>query len=145
MQVFEETEKQSLKPLPKERFEAPVWIQAHVHRGDQMFTFDKKRYSLPAIYRGQDVWLRYTAKNKLLRVFSGRRLIREYIVTGKVINYVPEDYPEGKREMMNGGFPGIKGTPSLKIGFVRSWSRLVLGQIYVGALSFAHNRLPADF
>ncbi len=70
-----------------------------------MFTFDKKRYSLPAIYRGQEVWARYTAKNKLLRVFSGRRLIREYVVTGKAINYKPEDYPEGKREVMNGGFP----------------------------------------
>ena len=105
MEVFEEVEKQTLKPLPSERFEVPVWDQAHVHRGDQMFSFDKKRFSLPALYKGQDVWVRYTEKNRLLRVFFSRRLIREYVVTGKAIQYVPVDYPEVKREMMNGGFP----------------------------------------
>ena len=105
MQVFEEVEKQTLKPLPQERFEAPEWAPAHVHRGDQMFTFDKKRYSLPEAYKGKDVWVRYTERNKMLRVFFGTRLIREYVVTGKAMNYVPEDYPEGKREMMNGSFP----------------------------------------
>ena len=70
-----------------------------------MFTFDKKRYSLPEAYKGKDVWVRYTERNKMLRVFFGTRLIREYVVTGKAMNYVPEDYPEGKREMMNGSFP----------------------------------------
>jgi len=65
----------------------------------------KKRYSVPAFYKGQDLWVRYTEKNRLLRVFSDRRLIREYVVTGKAINYFDEDYPEVKREMMNGGYP----------------------------------------
>lgn len=105
MQVFEEVEKQTLKPISEERLEVPVWAPAHVHRGDQMFTFDKKRYSVPAFYKGQDLWVRYTGKNRLLRVFSDRRLIREYVVTGKAINYFDEDYPEVKREMMNGGYP----------------------------------------
>lgn len=105
MQVFEEVEKQTLKPLPQERFEVPEWAPAHVHRGDQMFTFDKKRYSLPEAYKGKDVWVRYTERNKLLRVFFSTRLIREYVVTGKAVTYEPEDYPEGKREMMNGSFP----------------------------------------
>ncbi len=105
MEVFEENEKETLKKLPEERFESPIWVPAHVHRGDQFFSFDKRRYSLPEAYKGLDVWVRYTERNKLLRVFFDRRLIREYVVTGKAINYVPEDFPEGKREMMNGGFP----------------------------------------
>jgi len=105
MEVFEVAEKETLKKLPEERFEAPIWEPAHVHRGDQFFSFDKGRYSLPEAYKGLDVWVRYTERNKLLRVFFDRRLIREYIVTGKAVNYVPEDFPEGKREMMNGGFP----------------------------------------
>jgi len=105
MEVFHEVEKQTLKPLPQERFEVPDWAPAHVHRGDQMFTFDKKRYSLPEAYKGKEVWVRYTERNKLLRVFFGTRLIREYVVTGKAMNYKPEDYPEGKREMINGSFP----------------------------------------
>jgi len=105
MQVFKEVEKQTLKALPQERFEVPEWAPAHVHRGDQMFSFDKRRYSLPEAYKGKDVWIRYTERNKLLRVFFGTRLIREYVVSGKAMNYEPEDYPEGKREMMNGSFP----------------------------------------
>ncbi|HDZ27208.1 MAG TPA: IS21 family transposase [Candidatus Aminicenantes bacterium] len=105
MEVFEETERETLKKLPEERFEAPIWKPAHVHRGDQFFSFDKLRYSLPEAYKGLDVWVRYTERNKMLRVFLDRRLIREYVVTGKAVNYVPEDFPEGKREMMDGGFP----------------------------------------
>jgi transposase len=105
MEVFEQVEKKTLKPLPQERFEVPVWQPAHVHRGDQMFSFDKKRYSLPQAYKGKGVWLRYTERNKMLRVFFARRLIREYVVTDKAMSYEPTDYPEGKREMMNGAFP----------------------------------------
>ncbi len=105
MEVFEQIERETLKKLPQERFEAPIWTPAHVHRGDQFFSFDKRRYSLPEAYKGLNVWVRYTERNKMLRVFLDRRLIREYVVTGKAVNYVPEDFPEGKREMMNGGFP----------------------------------------
>jgi len=43
MEVFEEVEKPTLKPIPEERLEVPVWAPAHVHCGDQMFTFDKKK------------------------------------------------------------------------------------------------------
>jgi len=103
--AFEEVEKKKLKRLPEERFEVPVWGQAHVHQGDQFFTFDKKRYALPVAYRGKDVWVRYSRKSRLLYVFYEDELIREYVINSKVINYFPEDFPEGKREMMNGGYP----------------------------------------
>ena len=105
MMVFQESEKETLKPLPPERLEVPRWQTAHVHRGDQQFSFDKKRYSLPERYRGMEVWVRYTAKDNLLRVFLDTKQIRVYVVTGKAITYEPEDYPEVKREMMNGGYP----------------------------------------
>lgn len=98
-------EKNFLKSLPAERFEAPVWKKAHVHRFDGFFTFEKKRYSLPAKYKDKDVWVRYTERDRLLKIFYNDILIRQYMVTSKVMNYFPEDFPEVKREMMNGGYP----------------------------------------
>ena len=100
--VFESVEKAYLGPLPWDRFEAPLWKEVPVHP-DQFFTYDGKRYSLPATYRGEKVWIR--ENGRVLRVFFAHKLIREYVVTSKVINYVPEDFPETVREMMDGGYP----------------------------------------
>ena len=106
MQAYESVEKAKLNPLPQERFEIPVWKSPKVHRGDGFFTFDAKRYAVPPAYRncGQ-VNIRYTERSRLLRVFHADRLIREYVVSCKTVNYLPQDFPEGLRDMMNGGYP----------------------------------------
>ena len=106
IQAYETVEKAKLKPLPEERFEVAVWKSPKVHRGDGFFTFEAKRYAVPPAYRncGQ-VNIRYTERSRLLRVFYADRLIREYVVSSKTVNYLPQDYPEGLRDMMNSGYP----------------------------------------
>ncbi|MBW1784748.1 MAG: IS21 family transposase [Deltaproteobacteria bacterium] len=101
-EVFETSERQHLKALSEERFECARWKEVPVHP-DQFFEFEKKRYSLPLAYRHKKVWIR--SNGRILRVFFAHTLIREYIVGSKVINYIPEDFPETIREMMNGEYP----------------------------------------
>jgi transposase len=100
--AFEEREKKALRPLPAERFRVPYWKKATVHP-DQFFSYDKKRYSMPSKYRGQEVWIRQCGA--ILQIYHEHILIREYVFKEQVINYVPEDFPETVREMMNGGYP----------------------------------------
>lgn len=100
--VYEEDEKGAMKPLPAERFVIPRWKKASVHP-DQFFVYEKKRYSLPAFYRGKTVWIRDTGT--ILQVFYEHILIREYICGKEVINATPEDFPETVREMINGDYP----------------------------------------
>lgn len=102
LDVFESAEKPLLQPLPEERFESPRWKEVPVHP-DQFFEYDRKRYSLPDAYRKKKVWIR--ENGRILRVFYAHKLIREYLITSRVINCVPEDFPETVREMMNGGYP----------------------------------------
>ena len=102
LRAFNDQEKQALKPLPEEVFSAPVWKKAKVH-ADQFFSFDKNRYSLPAKYRGKDVWLKND--DPMLYIYHEYNLIRTYIITGRKVTFQESDFPEVIREMMNGGFP----------------------------------------
>ena len=104
MEAFEQ-ERITLKPLAAERFCVPVWKQVSVHAGDQFLTFDKKRFSLPALWKGRKVWARYA--DALLQLYDDEQhLIRQYVIRkGERIYWVPEDFPEELREMMNGGYP----------------------------------------
>ena len=102
VEIFEQNEQPTLKKLPSERFEIPIGKKAKVHP-DQFFSFQKKRYSLPAVYRQKEVWVRKT-KN-MLRIFFQYKLIREYVIPENSYTYLPRDFPEVVREMMEGGFP----------------------------------------
>ena len=100
-----EAERPSLRPLPAERFSLPVWKRASVHGGDQFLTFNKLRFSLPPAWKGHRLWARYAAP--LLQLYDDReQLIRQYVVNDHDrVYWVPEDFPEEVREMMNGGYP----------------------------------------
>lgn len=103
MEAFE-AERQKLKGLAEERYQVAVWKQVSVHSGDQFLTFDKRRFSLPAVWRGHTVWVRYAAP--LLGLYDEEKLIRQYVVRPEVKRYwQPEDFPAEVREMMNGGYP----------------------------------------
>lgn len=102
MDTFLQTEKSTLNKLPEERFEAPLWKSAKVHP-DQFVTFERKRFSLPPKYRGETVWLRKSGH--ILRIFMNNRMLREYVVGKNRVNYLPGDFPEVIREMINGGYP----------------------------------------
>jgi transposase len=106
LEAFQSTEKATLKPLPAERFEVPVWKKVSVHQGDGFFSFLNKRYAVPPAYRKcREVWLRYTERTRLLQVFFEYRLIREYVVTSKGVNFLPGDFPEVISMMMDGSYP----------------------------------------
>jgi transposase len=103
MEAFEQ-ERQTLRPLPAERFQVAVWKQAIVHSGDQFLTFLNRRFALPAQWRGKTVWARYA--EPLVQLFDAEKLIRQYVVRPGVNRYwQPEDFPLEVREMMNGGYP----------------------------------------
>ncbi len=104
LQAFEETERAALRPLPAERLQTPVWKEAAVHAGDGFLTFGDKRFAVPA-YRGRRVWVRYTERSALLQIFSQGRLIREYVVGTKRVNYLPGDFPEVHQALMQGSYP----------------------------------------
>jgi len=106
IQAYQSVEKAKLNPLSEERFEVPVWKSPKVHSGDGFFNFDAKRYAVPPAFRNcGKVNIRYTERSRILRVFHTDRLIREYVVSSKKLNYLPQDFPEGLRDMMNGGYP----------------------------------------
>jgi hypothetical protein len=52
MVLFEEAEKATLKPLPTERFEVPLYKPVTVY-ADRFFKFEKKRYAMPETCRGK--------------------------------------------------------------------------------------------
>lgn len=101
-ELFLAEEKEALKKLPDQRFEAPIWKPAKVHP-DQFFSFEKKRYSLPWEFVGQTVFAR--SSRGIIRIFADYKLIREYVIPKRSYVYEPKDFPEVTREMMNGGFP----------------------------------------
>jgi hypothetical protein len=74
-QVFLEEEKSTLKALPAEPFEIPLWKECTVHP-DHHVVFDRAYYSLPTRYIGKKVWVRGT--QKLVRIFSHHELIKTH-------------------------------------------------------------------
>jgi hypothetical protein len=102
MEVFETIEKPLLKKLPEDRFMIPVWKKAKVH-ADQYVQFEKKRYSLPSKYRGEEVMVRRTGN--LVKIFFQYKLIREFTVPKGYYVFEKTDFPEFKREMIAGNYP----------------------------------------
>jgi len=73
--VFLEEEKSSLKPLPAQPFEIPLWKECTVHP-DHHVVFDSSYYSLPTRYIGRKVWVRGT--QKVVQIFSQHELIKTH-------------------------------------------------------------------
>ncbi len=113
MEVFETIEKPLLKKLPEERFKTPIWKKAKVHP-DQFVQFEKKRYSLPPRYRGEEVFVRRTGN--LVKIFYQYKLIREFVVPRGHAAYEKTDFPENTREMLSGGYPKYIPDQSRKYG-----------------------------
>ena len=93
-----------MRSLPLERLEVPVWKQTPVHAGDGFCSLGDKRFAVPG-FRGKTVWLRYTPRSGLLRIFHDLCLIREYVVGSKRLYYLPGDFPEVQEQIMQGSYP----------------------------------------
>ena len=73
--VFLEEEKSSLKPLPAQPFEIPLWKECTVHP-DHHVVFDSSYYSLPTRYIARKVWVRGT--QKVVQIFYQHELIKTH-------------------------------------------------------------------
>jgi hypothetical protein len=100
--LFEE-EKETLKSLPAERFEVPVWKPVIVS-SDRFFEFKGRYYAMPYQYRGLTLNVRNT--KDVVRVFDARySLLREYLASGKLYTWLSGDFPEDKEALMQGEYP----------------------------------------
>jgi len=99
-----EMERLYLKPLPEERFEIPVWKKARVHP-DQFVQFMKKRYSLPAEYRGKEVMVKKIGN--MAHIYHEFNLIRQYVIPKGHRAYDKNDFPPVLRDMMEGEYPSF--------------------------------------
>jgi transposase len=113
MEVYQQFEKNKLKPLPEIRFETPKWKNPKVGP-DQYIQFDKKYYSLPAKYKGLSVWVKRV--NHLVSIFYEHELIRTYVVPLNNRATSKEDFPKEVREMMDDGYVKYLLAQSSKYG-----------------------------
>jgi transposase len=73
--VFLEEEKPSLKALPAQPFEIPLWKECTVHP-DHHVVFDCSYYSLPTRYIGKKLWVRGTQRQ--VQIFYQHELIKTH-------------------------------------------------------------------
>ncbi|MFW6209620.1 MAG: hypothetical protein ACOC7X_13045 [Spirochaetota bacterium] len=103
VEVWRAEELPVMAPLPPARFEVPEYKWVTVHQ-DRFFSYQKRRYAMPAIYQGKRVLLR--CNGPVVRVFDSRyRLIREYVGAGQKINWLSGDFPEDREALLQGSYP----------------------------------------
>jgi len=94
LEVFEEVEKASLRPLSWERFDPPAWAEVAVHP-DAHVRFGRALYSVPDAFRGKRATVR--GDRKLVRIFVAGQLVRTHPLQppgGRSTH--AEDYPPHK-------------------------------------------------
>lgn len=92
-------DKPSLKALPEQDFECPIWQEGLVHK-DQHVVFNGSFYSVPHHYVHQQVFVRAT--EKVVQFFSDMKLIKTHVRSLKKGAWITDelDYPEGARKFL---------------------------------------------
>ncbi len=98
LELFEKYEQAVLRPLPRDRFEIPVWKEPKVYR-DIHIQLDKAYYSAPCELRGERVWARKTSSQ--VAIFHENSLVAVHFpaLPGQRRTN-PEHYPPDKNEFM---------------------------------------------
>lgn len=65
LEVFDEIERQALRPLPRTAFDPVVWKRATVHR-DSHVSYERRLYSVPWTLIGKEVWIQATAHSVMI-------------------------------------------------------------------------------
>ena len=93
---FTQVEKASLKPLPDQDYECPVWQSAKIQK-DQHAVFEGSFYSVPSQYVGQTVWIR--ASQRMVDIFCDETRIKTHVRSSQKGQWVTDkaDYPEQAR------------------------------------------------
>jgi hypothetical protein len=90
-----------LLPLPAEPFVPASWTVATVHP-DQFIQVHGKYYGLPAAFIGMHVEVR--SSRTMVSLYHEHRIIRQYPVSTKRRNYLPEDFPPWAEPFVPGSF-----------------------------------------
>lgn len=99
---FVQFEKPALQPLPPEPFQIPEWKEAKVHP-DHYVQFNKKTFSAPHDYVGENVWLR--AAGNILQIYHQGKLIKQHLITEQYRHTDLSDFPENVRHALDQGLP----------------------------------------
>lgn len=93
---FVPVEKTSLKPLPDQDYECPVWQSAKIPK-DQHAVFEGSFYSVSSQYVGQTVWIRAT--QRIVDIFCDETHIKSHVRACSKGQWVTDkaDYPEQAR------------------------------------------------
>ena len=132
-ELFEESEKAMLHPLPATRFEVPVWKVVKVSP-ERFFSFEKKHYAMPVEYRFKQVKVRKSGK--MLRIFNENySLIREYVISAKNWCSLPGDFAEDKEALMKGEYPQwlIQKAHSFGAGTVKLIEAILTPHAYINS------------
>jgi transposase len=97
--LYTSEDKPSLKALPEQDFECPIWQEGLVHK-DQHVVFNGSFYSVPHHYVHQQVSVRAT--DKVVQFFSDMKLIKTHVRSLKKGAWITDefDYPEGARKFL---------------------------------------------
>jgi transposase len=101
VEAFEQFEKPVLRPLPETPFVPASWATATVHP-DQFIQVHGKYYGLPAAFIGRHVEVRST--QTLVTIYHEHRVIRQFLVSTKRRNYLPEDFPAWAQPFVPGSY-----------------------------------------
>jgi len=96
-EVFQQTEKPKLEPLPLYPFEVPTWKAAKVHV-DQFLQFEKKTYGVPVAFVGKYLWVR--ASEKIIQIYDNHTLVKKYVRATENRQYDPKDFPRNFQIML---------------------------------------------
>lgn len=93
-EVFEQSERSAMLPLPAARFDVPTWHDAKVH-DDHHIQVRHSLYSVPTRYLGEKVRVR--VDKSTVRIYLGTEFIKAHphVAPGKR-STDPADYPVGK-------------------------------------------------
>jgi len=112
--AFEETERETLKPLPSEKFQVSVWKEVKVHV-DRFIQFEKNYYCIPDEKLIGDT-LQARKKGQILTLFHNHTPVREYVITNKKRNFLKGDFSEYEEMTMNGDTPRYLLKQAVKYG-----------------------------
>jgi len=99
LSAFLEEENSYLLPLPTSTYELAVWSTATI-QPDYLITVDKIKYSVPYVFIGKEVNIRYTGKS-IEVFFQNNRIsphVRRYGNTDSII--LPEHMPENHKQYL---------------------------------------------
>jgi transposase len=99
-ELFEAMESGCLLPLPAKRFEPTIWKQALVHP-DSHVEFERRLYSVPFVYLGQQVFLR--ARANTVDIFFENVLVATHARRGPRCSTREEHLSEGRRDLRHRG------------------------------------------